>query len=145
MNDTYPNGAGWVAFAGTMIMIAGFLNFVYGIAAIDNSAIFTDEGRYVIFDDLNTWGWFILVVGIVQMFAAVSIWSGNNFGRVIGVASAAFSALIILFTVNAYPFAAFMLFILDLLIIYALVVYGGQHHMGGDRRGSERRSERPGL
>ena len=28
-------------------------------------------------------------------------------------------------TVNAIPFAAFMLFLVDLLVIYGLVVYGG--------------------
>ena len=32
----------------------------------------------------------------------------------------------ILFTVNAFPFAAFMIFIIDLLVIYGLVVYGGR-------------------
>ena len=124
--DTDPaRGEGWVLFAGIMIMIAGFLNVIYGIAAIDSSAFFTDEGRYVIFDDLNTWGWFLLIVGITQLFAAFSIWSGNPFGRVIGIATASFGLLVILFTVNAYPFAAFMLFILDLLVIYGLVAYGG--------------------
>jgi uncharacterized membrane protein HdeD (DUF308 family) len=119
-------GEGWVMFAGVMIMIAGFLNVIYGIAAIDNSSFFTDEGRYVIFDDLNTWGWFLLIVGVLQLFAAFSIWNRQPFGRVIGVATASFSALVILFTVNAYPFAAFMLFILDLLVIYGLVAYGGR-------------------
>ncbi len=34
--------------------------------------------------------------------------------------------MILLFTVNAYPFAAFMLFIVDLLVIYGLVVYGAR-------------------
>jgi hypothetical protein len=124
--DTETRGEGWVAFAGIMILLAGVLNVIYGIAAIDSSAFFTDEGRYVIFDDLNTWGWFILIVGLAQLFAAFSIWSGGEFGRVIGMASAGVSALVILFTVNAYPFAAFMLFIIDLLVIYGLAAYGGR-------------------
>jgi hypothetical protein len=124
--ETDTRGEGWVAFAGIMILLAGVLNVIYGIAAIDGSAFFTDEGRYVIFDDLNTWGWLILIVGLVQLFAAFSIWSGGEFGRLIGIASAGFSALVILFTVNAYPFAAFMLFIIDLLVIYGLAAYGGR-------------------
>jgi hypothetical protein len=123
---TEARGEGWVAFAGIMILLAGVLNVVYGIAAIDGSAFFTDEGRYVIFDDLNTWGWFLLIVGAVQLFAAFSIWSGGEFGRLIGIASAGVSAMVILFTVNAYPFAAFMVFIIDLLVIYGLAAYGGR-------------------
>jgi hypothetical protein len=124
--DTYERGEGWVLFAGIMIMLVGFLNIVYGIAAIDGSSFFTDEGRYVIFTDLNTWGWILLIVGILQLIAAFSIWSRNVYGRIIGVATASVSAVAILFTVNAYPFAAFMVFIIDLLVIYGLVVYGGR-------------------
>jgi len=124
--DTEARGEGWVLFAGVMIMIAGFLNFIFGIAAIDGSSFFTDEGRYVILDDLNAWGWFLLVIGVLQLIAAFSIWNRHIYGRIIGVLTASVSALVILFTVNAFPFAAFMLFILDLLVIYGLIVYGGR-------------------
>ena len=125
--DSYENrGDGWVLFAGVMIMVAGILNFIYGIAAIDNSSAFVGDSHYVLFDDLNTWGWIILLIGIVQLFAAFSIWNRNPFGRVIGIASAAISALAILFLSNAFPFVAFGVFILDLLVIYGLVAYGGR-------------------
>ena len=123
--DTEVRGEGWVLFSGIIILILGFMNTIWGIAAIDGSSFFTDEGRYVVFDDLSTWGWFLLIVGIAQLFAAFSIWSGNTYGRVIGVATASVNALVLLFTVNAFPFAAFMLFIADILVIYGLVVYGG--------------------
>lgn len=124
--DTQARGEGWVLFAGIMILIAGFLNVIWGIAAIDGSAFFTDEGRYVIFDDLNAWGWFFLIVGVLQLIAAFSIWNQHAFGRVFGILTASVSAVIILFSVNAFPFAAFMLFIIDILVIYGLVVYGGR-------------------
>ena len=123
--DTEVRGEGWVLFSGIIILILGFMNTIWGIAAIDGSSFFTDEGRFVVFDDLNTWGWFLLIVGIAQLFAAFSIWSGNTYGRVIGVATASVNAIVLLFTVNAFPFAAFMLFIADILVIYGLVVYGG--------------------
>jgi uncharacterized membrane protein HdeD (DUF308 family) len=132
-NETVRPGEGWIAFAGIVLILAGFLNFVWGIAAIDDSSFFTDEGRYVIFDDLNTWGWFILIVGVLQMIAAVSIWQRHAFGQVFGIFSASVNILILLFTVNAYPFAAFMLFIIDLLVIYALTAYGGPDRARDDR------------
>ena len=119
-------GEGWILFAAIVLGWAGLLNFIFGIAAIDDSAFFTDEGRYVLFDDLNTWGWFLLIVGVVQMAAAVSILNGHTYGRVVGIGSAALNAMILMFTVNAYPFAAFMLFIVDVLVIYGLTVYGGR-------------------
>jgi hypothetical protein len=125
-NETVRPGEGWTAFAGIVLALAGLVNFVWGIAAIDNSSFFTDEGRFILFDDLNTWGWFFLIVGVLQMIAAWSIWNGNAFGQVFGIFSASLNIMILLFTVNAYPFAAFMLFIIDLLVIYALTAYGGQ-------------------
>jgi uncharacterized membrane protein HdeD (DUF308 family) len=122
-------GEGWILFAGVMLMFAGILNFIWGIAAIDNSSFFTDEGRYVIFDDLNTWGWFLLIVGVLQVGAAFSIWNRGTYGQILGIACAILNALILLFTVNAFPFAAFMLFIVDILIVYALAVYGGRQRV----------------
>jgi uncharacterized membrane protein HdeD (DUF308 family) len=124
-NESVRPGEGWISFAGIVLMIAGFLNFVWGIAAIDESSFFTDEGRYILFDDLNAWGWFFLIVGVLQMAAAVSIWNRNAFGQLLGIFSASINIIILLFTVNAYPFAAFMLFIIDVLVIYALTAYGG--------------------
>jgi hypothetical protein len=119
-------GEGWIIFAGIMLLFAGILNSIWGIAAIDNSSFFTDEGRYVIFDDLNTWGWFLLIVGLLQLGAAFSIWNRGTYGQIFGIACAILNALILLFTVNAYPFAAFMLFIVDMLVVYGLAVYGGR-------------------
>ena len=125
--DTEPrSGEGWVAFAGIMIGIAGVLNVIYGIAAIDGSSFFTDEGRHIVFDDLNTWGWILLLVGLLQMIGAFSIWSRHMYGRIIGVLTATLSAVSILLFVNAFPFAAFMLFIIDLLVIYGLIAHGGR-------------------
>jgi len=125
-NSEAERGIGWIAFAGTMMMIAGFLNTIWGIAAIDNSSFFTDEGRYVVFDNLSTWGWFLLIVGILQLIAAFSIWNGHTYGRLLGIMCASLNAVLLLLTVNAFPFAAFMLFIVDLLVIYGLAVYGGR-------------------
>jgi hypothetical protein len=125
VNETVRPGEGWIFFAGIVLGIAGFLNFIWGIAAIDDSSFFTDEGRYILFDDLNTWGWFFLIVGVLQMSAAVSIWVGGIYGQIVGIFSASLNILILLFTVNAYPFAAFMVFIIDVLVIYALTAYGG--------------------
>ena len=134
--DTDNRGDGWVLFAGVMIMVAGFLNFIYGIAGIDNSSAFVGGSHYVLFDNLNTWGWITLLIGILQLFAAFSIWNRNPFGRVIGIATASISAVAILLYANAFPFVAFGIFILDLLIIYGLVAYGG-------RTATESRRPRP--
>jgi hypothetical protein len=122
-------GTGWILFAGAMLMFAGVVNVIWGIAAIDDSVFFAGDQRYVIFDDLNTWGWFLLIIGVLQLIAAFSIWNGQTFGQLFGIASAMFNAAVLLFTVNVFPFAAFMLFLVDVLVIYGLAVYGGRQRV----------------
>jgi hypothetical protein len=124
MDDT-AQGAGWLTFAGIVVLIAGILNAIWGIAAIDSANFFIEDERFI-FSDLNTWGWIILVIGVIQVFAAFSIWSGGQFGRWIGIFGASASAIGALLSIPGYPFWSLAVFGLDLLIIYGLSAYGGQ-------------------
>jgi hypothetical protein len=121
-------GAGWLLFAGTMIVIAGFLNVIYGIAGIGNANWLEANTEYV-FSDLKAWGWIVLIVGLAQLVAAFSIWAGNEYGRWIGIISAGVNSIVMLMFIPAYPFGALAVFAIDVLVIYGLAAYGGR----GDR------------
>jgi hypothetical protein len=123
--EAEERGHGWVLFAGTMLMIVGGLNFIYGIAAVSNSKFYVRDAQYVI-SDLKTWGWVLIIVGAIQVFAALSIWNGTEWGRWVGIASAGINALTLLLAVNAAPFLALALFSVDILVIYGLIAYGGR-------------------
>ena len=41
MNDESTLISGWWVFAGVLLIVAGVLNMIYGIAAIGNSKFFT--------------------------------------------------------------------------------------------------------
>lgn len=118
-------GYGWLVFAGIMILVAGVLNVIYGIAAIDDSKFFAHNTQYIL-SGLNTWGWVTLVIGALQCFAAFSIWKGGNFGRWFGVGIAGLSCIAAMLAIPAYPFWSLAIFAVDILIIYGLVTYGGQ-------------------
>jgi hypothetical protein len=118
-------GAGWVMFAGIMLLIAGVLNIMYGIAAVDNSK-FIYGGTQYIFSDLNTWGWVTIILGALEILAAFSIWAGGQFGRWFGVIIAGLSSIGALLSIQAYPFWSLTIFAIDILIIYGLVAYGGR-------------------
>ena len=126
---SYPvEGAGWVLFAGIMIMMVGVLNIIWGIAAIDRSSFFVQDASFV-FSDLRTWGWIILVLGGLQLAAAFSIWSGGGYGRWFGIASATCNAIAALLSIPAYPFWSLAIFAIDILIIYGLAAYGGDRRI----------------
>jgi hypothetical protein len=119
------HGQGLVTFAGVMLAIAAVLNTLYGIAAIDTAHFYTQHAKYV-FGDLNTWGWFLLALGVVQAFAAFAIWRGTPWARWFGVACASVNAILQTLWIPAYPVLAMTILTLDIIVIYGLLAYGGR-------------------
>jgi hypothetical protein len=111
--------SGWWVFAGVLLLIAGTLNVVYGIAAIRHSSFFTTNAVFI-FMDLRAWGWVSLVLGIGECVAAVSLWSGGEFGRWFGIVLCAVNAIDALLSIPAYPFWSLAIFALAIIIIYKL-------------------------
>lgn len=118
-------GYGWVIFAGTMLMIVGILNIIYGIAAIDDANFFVNGANYVI-SDLNTWGWVVLLTGVAQFLTAFGVWARNTFATWLGIFFACLNAIGVLLMLPAYPLLSISLFAVDVLVVYGLAVHGGR-------------------
>jgi hypothetical protein len=117
-------GLGRAVFVAILLMIAGTLNVIYGIAAISDANFFVESTRYV-FSSLNTWGWITVLLGVIQLFAGFSLFAGGAFGRVIGIIAASLGAIGALLAVGgAYPFWSLGIFALCVICIHGLVVYG---------------------
>jgi len=125
-SQSEPAGANWVLFAGVIIFLLGVLNVIYGIAAIGKSHFFATDAKYIV-SNLKTWGWVSLVLGALQILAALSIWRGGQFGRWFGILAAGLSSIAALMSIPAYPFWSLGIFAIDILVIYGLAAYGGQH------------------
>ena len=117
-------GLGWVVFAGIMVIIAGFVNMLYGIAAIDNASFYADDTRFI-FGDLNTWGWVHVGLGALQFCAGFLILFGSDFGRWIGILSAGLNAITQMVFIDAYPLLALSIIGIDILVIYGLAAHAG--------------------
>ena len=110
---------GWWVFAAALLLLAGVLNIIWGIAAVGNAKFFIADQKYII-SSLHTWGWITLVLGALQMFAAFSLASGGTFGRWFGMFAAGLSAISALLSIPAYPFWSLCIFALAIIIIYEL-------------------------
>src|SRR4051794_37058009 len=118
-------GMGRATFAAVLLMIAGSLNIIYGIAAISDANFFTDSGTHFVFSSLNTWGWIILLLGALELTGGISLLSGNTYGRIIGIVAASFGAIGSLLAVaGAYPFWSLGVFALCVIVLHGLIVYG---------------------
>lgn len=128
-DDSYEfdeeKGFGWLLFAATMLGLGGCLSIIDGIMGLSKSSFYTANSKYV-FSDLRTWSWLMLVVGALLIIAAMGVFSGSGFARWFGIFAASLSLLAHFSAAQAYPFWTLIMITIDILVIYALAVYGGR-------------------
>lgn len=119
-------GAGRVMFAATMLLLVGTINVIYGIGALDDANIFKGDTRYVL-DDLNTLGWVLILLGLIQLGGGFSLMAGNTFGRVLGIAGGSLGAIGALFSIGgAYPWWSLAVFALCIYIVHGIMIFGDE-------------------
>jgi len=126
VDTTYEDeasGSGWIAFAGTMLILVGCFNVIDRIAALANSDYLVNQ---LLFSNLHAWGWFFLIWGAIQIVTGFAVYSGAGWAAIVGVVSAFGNAIAQLSWARAYPVWAIAAIVLDVLVIYGLVVYGGR-------------------
>ena len=110
-------------FAAALLMTLGTLNVIDGIAAIGNSQFYARHAHYLV-GDLGSWGWILAVIGVCQAITGFAIARGSDVARWAGIGFALANALAQLLVIQAYPLWSLAIFTVDLLVVYALVVYG---------------------
>jgi len=113
-------------FAATLLLLVGTINIIYGIGALDDANIFVNDKRYI-FTNLNTMGWVLIVLGIIQLTGGFSLMSGNTYGRVIGIIGGSLGAIAALLSIGGnYPWWSLALFFLCIYIVHGIFVYGSE-------------------
>ena len=115
----------WLDLAGVLLLLVGFFNIIDGISAISDASYLSS---HVLFSNLHAWGWFFLIFGAVQICAGFAILGGSTWAAIVGIASAFFNAIAQLSWARTYPVWAILAIVVDGLVIYALVVYGGRRN-----------------
>ena len=117
-------GAGRVVFAATLLLIAGTLNIIYGIGALDDANIFVNDQRFI-FTNLNTMGWVLIVLGVIQLAGGLSLMVGNTYGRVIGIIGGSLGAIGAVLSIGGNdPWWSLAVFVLCVYVVQGIIVYG---------------------
>ena len=119
------SGHGWMVFAAVMLLIAGTSNLVDGIAAIGGSDFFSRKASYAV-GDLSSLGWTVLLLGGVQVLAALGVLRKDQLSRWVAVGVAAVNVIAQLLFIQAYPYWSLTLIALRVLVMYGLLVHGGR-------------------
>ena len=118
---------GWVVFAGAMMVVLGVFQFIEALTALfkDTYSLVASNGLLVTVN-YTTWGWTHLVIGLVAVLAGLALLVGRMWGRILGVVAASASAIVNLAFVAAAPVWAVTVIAIDLIVIYAICVHGGE-------------------
>ena len=113
--------SGWVSFAAVIAGIVAIYNILSGIAAIaeDDQTERINEVLYGI--NISAWGWFWLILGVVQLVIAWLIWTRHPLGQMLGLIWAFIGASLSVLVVFVEPIWALLMLGLYVLVIYALV------------------------
>jgi hypothetical protein len=115
---------GRALFAATLLLMVGMINIIYGIGALDGANIFVGGERYIL-SDLNTMGWVLIILGIIQIAGGLSLFVGNTYGRVIGIVGASLGAIGALFSIGGNnPWWSLAVFFLCIYIVHGIFIYG---------------------
>ena len=71
--------------------------------------------------DLTLWGWFWLLVGVLQLATGVLILQRSSLGFALGIGMACLSAFMTVFVMFVFPLWALAVLAIDLLVLYALL------------------------
>jgi len=125
-HDSTTGWAGWVYFAGIMMMLAGIFQAIAGLVAIFKHGVFVTGSGNLLVLDFTQWGWVHLIIGGLLFLIAFSVLAGGTFGRVAGSFLAGLSAIANFAFFTAYPLWTIILIGVDILVIYALLVHGAE-------------------
>ena len=116
--------AGWIGFAGILMVILGGLAFFEGLIALlrDDYYVVTQSG-YLVFD-LTAWGWIMLVWGVILVLIGLALLGGASWARwtsIVLVSINIFGQLGFLGNTNDLLWVLITL-TLNIIVLFALIV-----------------------
>ena len=123
-----PSGwVGWVVFAGVVMITLGAFHIIDGLVALFEKGFYSvNSSHLVVHVNYSAWGGAHLALGALFILVGFGVLVGQTWARVVGIALAVISAIINLAFLAAYPVWGVILIALDIVIIYALAMHGGE-------------------
>ena len=123
-----PTGwAGWVAFAGFMLLMIGAFHIIEGLGAVLRDEVFlVGSDGLVVNVDYTAWGWAHMIGGGIAILVGCCLLAGQTWARAVAVIVAIISAITNMLFLPAYPVWSAIVIAVDVLVIWAVVVHGSE-------------------
>jgi len=107
-----------------LLLIVGTLNIIDGVAALAKDDQF--RTAQLLFGDLTTWGVIYLIVGALQIFAAVLLFKRHASGMIMAITFASLSGIAHFLSIGAYPIWSVIVMVLCFTIIFGLLTHSDE-------------------
>jgi hypothetical protein len=124
MNE--DEGYVWLTFASIVLVVAGVMRFLDGLWAIRADAQVPDLEDQLLGEELSTYGWLYLVVGVILILAGIAVYQRSQLARWIGIVAGAILAISATMWLPFAPVWALVYIFIGIFLIYGLVAYGGR-------------------
>ena len=121
---TSERWSGWISFAGLMIIIIGGLDFFQGLIAVIRDQYYVVTPQQIVVFDLTTWGWIMMIWGVILLLAGFGLLSGATWARWFSIVVLSLNIIAQLGFVGSaqYPLWALTVLTLTIVVLYALIV-----------------------
>lgn len=120
-----PVGAGWIMFAGSVLMVVGVFDVIWGLAGVFKRTVFVAQSSdLVVAFNFTAWGWIHIALGALLVLTGISVLAGQPWARYVGICLAALGLIANFLTLAAFPFWSLVMIAIDILVIYGLTVHG---------------------
>jgi hypothetical protein len=121
---TSERWSGWISFAGLMIVIIGGLDFFQGLIAVIRDQYYVVTPQQIVVFDLTTWGWIMMIWGVILLLAGFGLLSGATWARWFSIVVLSLNIIAQLGFVGSaqYPLWALTVLTLTIVVLYALIV-----------------------
>jgi hypothetical protein len=124
MDNGVNRWAGWVSFAGVYLIIVGFFQMIEGFVALYRQNVLLISSQSALFVNLQTYGWTLLLVGLVMILTGMGVLAGQVWARALAVVLAGIAALVNFLFIPVYPLWSIIAMVIDIVVIYALMAHG---------------------
>ena len=123
----------WMFFAGGMLVLIGVIQVITGLVSLFRDQVYAVRPDRLLVDvSYDVWGWTHVVLGVLLIVLGYAVLSARKWARFTAAGLAAVSAVVNFLFLPAYPVWAVIVIALDLIVVFALLVHGGELKMGSE-------------
>jgi hypothetical protein len=116
-----PRKTGLVLFAVILLIVAGALHALQGLAALTNGNFYAVVDNYAYDLDIEVWGWSHLIMGMVLLATGIGLYRGSQFAWLMATFIIVVMTIVNFILIPLHPAWAITMIVLNGLILLALL------------------------